>query len=69
MLFGIEMDKSAEHFKKAFDSIRQSFDGVSKMISWRVRHPEKQLAESVSMDFGSQIEESAEQGQKTSDPI
>jgi hypothetical protein len=58
--FGIQMEDSDEHSENTPDSIRQSFDGVSKMTERRDRQSRKQFEQRISTQFGIQMEDSDE---------
>jgi hypothetical protein len=67
--FGITMDFSDEHPLNALHSIRQSFDGSSKMTSQRDLQEEKQSEQRMPTDLGMQIDTSDEQNENSLDEI
>jgi hypothetical protein len=55
------MDTSDEQSRKTSDSIRKSFDGLSKMTSQRDVQDAKALEKSTLIEVGIHIDESEEQ--------
>jgi hypothetical protein len=50
--FGIQIDESDEQLEKTEDSIRESFDGVSKMTSRRDLQNKKHSEQRIETQFG-----------------
>jgi hypothetical protein len=65
----MQIDGSDEHSANTSRSIRQSFDGFSKMTSRREWHEQKQFEQRISTERGRQIDESPEQLRKADDSI
>jgi YD repeat-containing protein len=63
------MDGSKVQEENTFDSIRQSWDGASKMISQRDLHDTKHFAPRISTPLGRLIEDSRTQKPKARDSM
>lgn len=61
---GMQIEDRFEHREKADDSIRFSFEGLSKVTTESAPHSEKEWRQSTSTDEGMQTDESARQSSK-----
>jgi hypothetical protein len=67
--FGIQIDNSDEQPENADDSMRRSFEGVSKMTSRRDLHQKKQVEQRILTEFGIQIDDSDKQRENVNDSM